>query len=160
MTRIVSPPTPSDSMQGTAEYFIYNNAGELSYRKKADGSHAIAITRDPLHRIKGITYPASAVGGPLTVTAQYDEFGRISNTADLRGPTSLAYDNLNRLKKVIPTAPQNEVDYDYLADNYTDPMTGLTSHRWRTNVTLPSLGFAPYKYQEDNKGVISRNYDL
>src|SRR5207244_7805011 len=29
---------------------------------------------------------------------------------------------------------------------------GLTYHRWRTNVTLPSLGLAPYKYQEDNKG--------
>ena len=96
---------------GTNEYFGYNNAGELAWRRKPDGTIVNIAQRDALHRITQISYPASQGNAAFNVTTAFDEFGRVTSTTDLTGTTSAVYDVLNRITSLTPPAAQKALTY-------------------------------------------------
>src|SRR5205823_6049257 len=82
---------------GTSEYFGYNDAGELAWRRRGDGTIVTVTSRDAQHRITRLDYPTTPIAGTFAETFQYDEFGRLAATTDAQGSTNLAYDALDRL---------------------------------------------------------------
>jgi YD repeat-containing protein len=134
VTRIVYP-------NSAVELRGYNQAGDLAWRKKADGKLIVIAERDALHRVKRIDYPADVGGGVFSVTAVYDEFGNVTSYSDQTGTTQVEYDVHNRVTRVTPSTGQ-VVEYVYTRD--------LTNKRWITTVTLNGVG--SYVYEEDPKG--------
>jgi YD repeat-containing protein len=127
---------------GRSEYFGYNDAGELAWKRKSSG-HVITIaSRDSQHRVTQISFPAAGGGGAFNVSTVYDEFGRVKSTTDNTGTTNLAYDVLNRVTQVAPPSPQKTLDFSYSPDTVLQ--------RWTTSVTLAGVG--TYQYKEDTKG--------
>ena len=82
VTRITYPDARS-------EFFGYDTAGELAWKRKGDG-RLITLTRDALHRVTRVDYPDTNGFGLIGDTTVYDEFGRVLRTTDDRGPPILA----------------------------------------------------------------------
>jgi RHS repeat-associated protein len=131
---------------GTNEYFGYNSAGELAWRKKADGTIVTIASRDAQHRIAQIDYPASGGNAVFSVTASYDEFGRVTSTSDSTGTSTAVYDVLNRPTSLTPPLPRKALTYAYTKDT--------TLQRWITTVTATGVG--SYQYQADTKGRLAQ----
>jgi YD repeat-containing protein len=126
---------------GTFECAGYNNAGELAWQRKPDGT-LVTLVRDDLHRVKEVQYPASGGNPGFSVTSTFDEFGRVISTSDLSGTTAATFDSLNRPVTVTPPLPQKALTYSY------SPDTSL--QRWTTSVAVAGVG--TYQYREDSKG--------
>jgi YD repeat-containing protein len=87
VTRIMHPGELS-------EFFGYNEAGELPWKRKIDGS-LITLERDAQHRVTQVTYPASMGFPAFSVSSSFDEFDRVTATADSTGATAILYDALD-----------------------------------------------------------------
>jgi RHS repeat-associated protein len=136
----------------TYEFFGYDQAGELQWHKKQDGT-IIEIVRDEQHRVKRIQYPATGSTAAFNVEYDYDGLGRTVKTRDSIGETTIGYDLLNRIRSVTPPAPQKPVTYEYLRNVLAyvgSPPVPVDAKRWVTRVTLD--GIHTYDYREDTKG--------
>ena len=129
---------------GTAENFGYTASGELSWRRRRDGT-LITVDRDFRHRITAVHYPATAGAPPFQISYQYDAYGQVEGISDSRsGTTSYAYDALGRPTSVVPPSPQLRVDFSYSWD--------LKNKRWLSTATLN--GKWTFTYAEDTRGRI------
>jgi hypothetical protein len=75
-----------------------------------------------------------------------DEFGRVTQSSKSdTGTTTYQYDELNRLKQLVPPSPRKQLDFAYSID--------ATYQRWINTVTVAGLG--NYVSREDTKGRLS-----
>jgi RHS repeat-associated protein len=124
-----------------SEFFGYSSAGELAWKRKIDGT-LITLDRDEQHRVKQVNYPASMGFPAFSVSATFDEFGRVISTTDGVGTTAVQYDALDRPQSVTPPSPQKALTYAYTRDT--------TLQRWITSINLAGVG--NYELREDTKG--------
>jgi uncharacterized protein RhaS with RHS repeats len=71
----------------------YDASEQFDWRHGQDGRYT-EVQRDALHRITSVTYPAVSPWAAITVTTDYDEFGRVEQTTDANGTSTFAYDDL------------------------------------------------------------------
>ncbi|MES4792864.1 MAG: hypothetical protein C4321_07620, partial [Chloroflexota bacterium] len=134
---------------GSQEFFGYDGAGRLAWRRKADGTQ-VTINYDLLHRASQITYPPIFSLPALTFTYTYDDLGRVGTISDGTTQTVYTYDDLNRSATVTPPSPQKPLSFNYNKDT--------TNQRWITTVTVGNTGnpLGSYTYQGDSKGRLYR----
>jgi YD repeat-containing protein len=135
--------TRIDYPDSTSEIFGYDAGEQLDWRYSQDGRYT-ELVRDALHRVTQVVYPATSGYGAITVTTQFDEFGRVEQTSDGNGTSTFTYDDLNRLKTATPAIGQG-VTYTYTPD--------VTNKRWTTAVALSGVG--TWQFGEDSKGRIA-----
>ena len=138
---------------GTHEYFGYGDDGQLAWSMRPGklGTTPFCSTTtyeyDELHRLKKTIYPMSPQGVPgFTVTAKYDEFGRVTETSDATGTTTTTYDGLDRVKTVTASGGRKNLSFDYIKDT--------AFGRWKVQTSLSGVnGF--WEQREDTKGRLS-----
>ncbi len=130
---------------GTSEYWGYNDAGELAWHRRADGTLA-TLERDERHRVTVVHVPASGGHAAFDVTIAYDEFDRVVSSSDNSGTTQSTWDALNRLASLTPPLPQKALVFTHTKD--------LTLQREIATVNVAGVG--DLVQRGDTKGRLSQ----